>query len=221
MYTQLAEALERAHSDDAIRAVLIKGQPDCFTAGHDLAGFMRDSTQPPQLGSTVRFLSALSQCKKPLLAAVAGPAMGVGTTLLLHCDLVFAAPNAIFQLPFVDLGLCPEAASSLLLPNQIGYRRAAEWLLLGEAVDAETAQSVGLINAVIAANQLNQHVHAKALALAAKPAQALWLTKSLLKQAQADTVQQRMDIEGQHFIERLQSAEAQAAFAAFFKGQRA
>ena len=152
MYTTLAEALEVATADDTVRVVVIQGDPTCFTAGNDLLDFLSnppDMTPGAEPAPVVRFLDILRDFPKPLIAAVAGPAVGIGTTLLLHCDLVYAADNAAFSLPFVNLGLCPEAGSSLLLPQLVGYQRAAEKLLFGEPFSAEDALDMGLVNRVL------------------------------------------------------------------------
>lgn len=180
MYAGLGGAFQEAESAKAVRVTLISGTNDCFTAGNDLQDFMN---APPTDDSspTVRFLKTVHAAKKPIVAAVAGPAVGIGTTLLFHCDLIYADPKSRFQLPFVNLGLCPEFGSSFLLPQFIGHARAAELLLLGETFSAETALELGLINAVTAESQVIPTATEKAKQLAQRPAAALLLTKQLLK----------------------------------------
>ncbi|HYW92453.1 MAG TPA: enoyl-CoA hydratase [Gammaproteobacteria bacterium] len=216
MYSAIADALEQAESSAAIRAVVLGGASDCFTSGNDLADFLND---PPRgEGSPVsRFLAGISDASKPLIAAVTGPAVGVGTTMLLHCDLVYAGTGARFQLPFVNLALVPEAGSSVLLPRLAGHQRAAELLMLGEPFDAEAAYEVGLINRVLPDEEVTELAMAVARKLAAKPPEALRLTKMLLKRTQAEAVREAMRVEGEHFGERLASAEAREAMQAFLE----
>lgn len=187
MYTSLANAMAVAAMDDAVRVVVIQGAVDAFTAGNDLADFLGnppDTSPGAEPAPVVRFLEALRTFPKPLLASVCGPAVGIGTTLLLHCDLVYAGDNAAFSLPFVNLGLCPEAGASLLLPQLVGYPRAAEKLMLGEAFYAEEALEMGLLNRILPPNEVNAYTQAQAAKLAAKPAASLRATKALMKQPQ-------------------------------------
>jgi len=163
----------------------------------------------------MQFLRSISSADKPIVAAVAGAAVGVGTTLLLHCDLVYAAQNARFQLPFVDLGLIPEAGSSLLLPRLAGHQRAAELLLLGRPFDAETAREIGLVNSVISPDELEHFARETARQLAERSPAAVRLTKRLLKQATREAVDKRMAEEAELFVGRLQSAEAREAMQSF------
>jgi enoyl-CoA hydratase/carnithine racemase len=222
MYTALAQALEAAASDDAIRVAVIQGAVQIFTAGNDLADF-RDN--PPNMdpgaepAPVVRFLSAIRDFPKPLLAAVAGPAVGIGTTLLLHCDMVYAADNAAFSLPFVNLGLCPEAGASLLLPQLVGYPRAAEKLMLGEAFYAEEALDMGLINRILPPNEVNSYTQAQAAKLAAKPTASLRATKALMKfdQTQLRAV---MQDELKHFGSLLRGPAAKEAISAVMEKRR-
>ena len=221
MYTALADALDAAEADPAARVILIHGQPGIFTAGNDLGDFLanpplQEDPPPP----VFRFLNRFSTLSKPFVAAVAGVAVGVGTTLLLHCDLVYAGSSARFQLPFVSLGLCPEAASSLLLPALAGHVRASEMLLLCEPFDAAKAYEVGLVNAVVPDEEVLEHALSKARKLAALPTASVKLTKQLLKGAQQDLIAQTMQTEVQHFKQRLVSAEAKEAFAAFFEKRK-
>lgn len=210
MYEQLTAALAAA-ADPAVRAVVITGSADTFTSGNDLADFARAnqglSTAP------LDFLRALATFDKPIVAAVAGVAIGIGTTLLLHCDLVVAGPTARFKMPFVALGLVPEAASSLLLPQLVGARRAAQLLLLGEQLDAPTALAWGLINEV--ADDPLAAAMAKARALAACAPSALRATKALLGRARREAVLDTIAIEGELFSQQLRSPEAMEALQAF------
>lgn len=215
MYTAMSEALSHADGDNAIRAICITGTGDVFTSGNDIGDFQRS----PPTGSdspVMVFLNTIARVSKPLLAAVNGVAVGIGTTLLLHCDLVYASPNARFQLPFVNLGLVPEAASSLLLPRMIGHQRAAELLLLGEPFDAGTAANIGLVNGIAPLDDLLEKTLERARALASKPPAAMRLTKGLLKGNQNEVLE-RIDLEAGHFLERLGSAEAAEALQAFIE----
>lgn len=220
MYTDMATALQQAERDSDVRVVLIHGSDDCFTSGNDLHDFAEN---PPtgEESPVFQFLSAISQATKPLIAAVNGPAIGIGTTMLLHCDLVYAGERAQFQTPFVNLGLCPEAASSLLLPRLIGYPRAAEMLLLGQSFDANKAYMAGLVNGVFSNNKLFPHALAQAQLLAQQPPAAIRLAKQLMKKHSAAKVPAVIAEEGRYFIERLSSAEAVEALGAFFEGRSA
>ena len=219
MYQAMADAIHAAEADAKVRVLLIHGKAGVFTAGNDLQDFLdhppRDDQRP-----VFQFLYAISQAQKPIIAAVAGAAVGIGTTMLLHCDLVYAAPNARLQLPFVNLGLVPEAASSLLLPALIGYQRAAELLLLGEPFSAQKARDIGLVTEVVPEDQLFDTAMAQAKKLAGKPASSLRLTKRLMKQGQAAAVAQRIKLESGHFAERLDSPEAKEAFSAFLEKRK-
>jgi enoyl-CoA hydratase/carnithine racemase len=216
MYAGLADALTAAAGDDAVRAVVLSGSGGVFTAGNDLLDFLMEP--PTGADSPVfRFLTAAIGFPKPLIAAVEGPAIGIGTTILLHCDLAYAAPDARFRLPFVDLGLVPEAASSLLLPRLVGHVRAAERLLLGEPFGAEDALRDGLINEIVADQPVADRALERARDLAAKPPEAVRLSKALLRQGTAAAVETALHAEAAVFVERLQSAEAQAAFMAFLE----
>lgn len=219
MYQSMVDALNDAETDPSVRVILIAGKPEVFTAGNDIEDFMKN---PPTASDSpvLQFLAHISRATKPIVAAVAGNAVGIGTTLLLHCDLVYAADNARFALPFAQLGLCPEAASSLLLPQIAGYQRAAEKLLLGEAFDAETACEMGLVNKVVPADQLSALAQAQAARLAALPASSIRLTKRLMKQAQAKAVEAQMAEEIRHFGAMLSSPEASEAFTAFFERRK-
>lgn len=214
MYGALADALNRAETDPAVRVVLLQGDGDSFTAGNDLSDFAAQS-QGLHKGErhVLRFLDGLARATRPLVAAVQGNAVGVGTTMLLHCDLVYVADTARLTTPFVNLALVPEAASSLLMPARIGYARAFAMFALGEVIDATTAVSIGLANAVVPQAELRARARTAAEALAKRPLGALAQTKMLMRNA--DTIRAQMDREGAIFQERLKSAEAREAFAAF------
>jgi enoyl-CoA hydratase/carnithine racemase len=218
MYTAMTEALVQADADANVRAILITGAPDCFTAGNDISDFA--GARPGQASPAVRFLETLAATAKPVLAAVGGVAIGIGTTLLLHCDLVYATAGARFQLPFVNLGLCPEAASSLILPSLMGTHRAAELLLFGEPFGADVARDLGIVNQVVADSGLLPTAIAKAQRLAEKPPSSLRTTKMLLKTGQAEAIKQTMAREGQHFAALLQGPEAKEAMAAFLERRK-
>jgi len=219
MYSALAGALIEAREAPEIRAVMIVGKRDVFTAGNDLQDFMH---HPPRADDSpvFRFLKEISQAPKPLVAAVCGPAVGVGTTMLLHCDLVYAGDNARFSLPFAQLGLVPEAASSLLLPELFGYQRAAERLLLGEPFGADEAFQMGLVSAVLPTDTVVGHARLQAEKLVALPASAVRATKRLMKHGRIAAIESRMLLEREEFVERLQSPEAREAFTAFFERRR-
>jgi enoyl-CoA hydratase/carnithine racemase len=219
MYQALADAFHAGDHDPTVRAIVIAGQPEIFTAGNDLEDFMKS---PPHGDDSpvFRFLQTISTCGKPIVAAVRGAAVGVGTTLLLHCDLVYAGQSAKFSLPFVQLGLCPEAASSLLLPRLIGYRQAAAKLLLGEAFGADGAFAMGFVNQVLDDDAVLAHAHSQAAKLAALPPTSLRTTKWLMKSDDAQDIAERMQKEGASFREMLSAPEAREAFAAFFEKRK-
>jgi enoyl-CoA hydratase/carnithine racemase len=219
MYGQLAQALSAADADRGVRAILVRGQRDCFTAGNDLADFLE---RPPhgENVTTWNFLNVLSQVQKPMVAAVGGPAVGIGTTLLLHCDLVYAAPNARFQLPFVPLGVVPEAGSTLLLPLLAGYQRAAELLLLGQPFTAEKAREIGIVTEIVSEEELLPRSLRTATALAALPPESLRLTKRLMKQRYAQALAEAIAEESRVFRERLASPEAREAMSAFLEKRK-
>lgn len=215
MYEAMTDALASADGSPVVRAIIISGAGGCFTSGNDVADFL----QNPRTGSdspAIRFLQTLSTASKPVIAGVNGLAVGIGVTMLLHCDLVYAADSASFQLPFVNLGLVPEAASSMLLPRMVGYHRAAELLLLGERFDARTAQEIGLVNAIYPAAELAAIVQERAGAVAAKPPASIRMTKALLKR-EPESVPARMAEEGKHFARQLGSPEAREAMEAFMQ----
>jgi enoyl-CoA hydratase/carnithine racemase len=219
MYGAMTAALRAGQADAAVRAVVLQGTPDCFTSGNDIADFVSGPT-PERLAPIFDFLGTLSTYEKPVVAAVNGLAVGIGTTMLLHCDLVCAGESARFQLPFVNLGLVPEAASSLLLPRLAGYHRAAEMLMLGEMFSVATAREVGLVNRVTPDGECQAAARELAGKLAARPAAAVRLTKSLLKKGLAAQVRETMAEEANYFAARLQSPEAAEAFAAFLERRK-
>lgn len=220
MYQLMADAIKDAEGDAAVRAIVIQGKPEVFTAGNDLDDFLKNSSAEVGDRPVAQFMRALSGATKPVVAAVAGNAVGIGTTLLMHCDLVYAAENAKFAMPFTQLGLCPEFASSMLFPQMVGYPRAAEKLLLGEAFSAQDAYDMGLVSQVLPVADLVDHAHGQAAKLAALPASSLRVTKRLMKGAQMEAIQARMMEENKHFGEMLVSKEAKEAFTAFFEKRR-
>jgi len=218
MYLGMIEALEQAETDSAVRVVLITGTQDCFTAGNDLMDFA--NAKPGETSPAIVYLQTLAAAQKPVVAAVAGVAVGIGTTMLLHCDLVYAAPDARFQLPFVNLGLCPEAGSSVMLPELMGHRRAAELLLFGEPFSSEKALELGIINAVYPGGELLEAATAKARQLAEKPPSGLRTTKALLKRSAAAAIAEAMARETEKFAALLQGPEAREAMMAFMQRRK-
>lgn len=216
MYQQLADALKAAKDDAVIRVVVFQGHEAIFSAGNDLGEFLNS---PPASGNSpvFQFLAQIAQFPKPIVAAVCGPAVGIGTTMLLHCDLVIAGDNAAFSMPFVNLGLCPEAASSLLVPQLMGYHRAAEALLLGEPFMAEAALEIGLVNRVVPPSEATRVAMQWAQKLAAKPISSLMETKRLLKKNSAAQITDIMAEEGRSFSRMLQEPAAKEAFTAFME----
>ena len=219
MYASLADALDSASRDAAVRVVVIQGHELIFSAGNDINDFL--SVPPDTSDAPVfRFLRLLSTFAKPLVAAVCGPAVGIGTTMLLHCDLVYAGDNAAFSMPFVNLGLCPEAASSMLVPQLMGHQRAAEALLLGEPFTAETALEVGLINRIVPPAEANALAQMQAQKLAAKPLSSLLETKRLMKLGNAPLIAGRLAEEISSFGRMLREPAAREAFTAFVEKRR-
>ncbi len=219
MYASLADAVEQAASDAAVRVVVIQGHETVFSAGNDIGDFLNQPPATPE-APVFRFLRGIAGFPKPVIAAVSGPAVGIGTTLLFHCDLVYAGDNAAFSMPFVNLGLCPEAASSLLVPQMFGYHRAAEALLLGEPFMAEAALEAGLVNRVLPPTETNGYAQAQARKLAAKPLSSLVETKRLMKKGQAALVLQQMAEEGASFGRMLREPAAREAFTAFMEKRK-
>jgi enoyl-CoA hydratase/carnithine racemase len=219
MYAAMADAIARADDDDGIRAVFLHGTQDCFTAGNDLKDF-QSFRQDGNNKDVSNFLSTISRAKKPLVAAVGGVAVGVGTTMLLHCDLVYAGEGARFLLPFAALGLCPEAASSFLLPRLIGHQRASELLLLGEPFSAAKACEIGLVNAVYPDAEYIDQAFTQVQKLVQLPPASVRITKALLKSSLSKYIAETMAEERKHFSERLVSGECDEAFTAFFERRK-
>jgi enoyl-CoA hydratase/carnithine racemase len=214
MYGALADAIQGAETDPAVRVILIRGEGDMFTAGNDVGEFAAIATGQAQGERHVsRFLQALARSSRPLVAAVQGRAVGVGTTMLLHCDLVVLADNALLSTPFVNLALVPEAASSLLMPLRIGYARAFEMFALGEPVDAASALAWGIANRVVPLDRLDAEARAFAVRLARQPAGAVSATKRLMRNP--EVLMAQIQAESERFAERLKTMEAREAFTAF------
>ncbi len=217
MYAQLVDALISGEASDDVSAHVIFGLPSVFCAGNDIADFLALATGAGHdIDEVMKFIFILPVLKKPLLAGVSGLAVGIGTTMLFHCDLVYAAPSAVFSTPFLDLGLVPEAASSLLAPRLMGHQRAFELLVLGAPLSAERAREAGLVNEIVPAGQLEAKVLAAAAMLAKKPPEALAISRRLLRGDQKDILA-CMEKEAQHFKDRLKSPEAREAFQAFLE----
>jgi len=216
MYAALADAVESATSDSSIRLVTIRGESQDFAAGNDLADFLEARPEGEEL-AVWRFLRALAACETPIVAAVHGNCVGIGTTMLLHCDLVVAEEGARFSMPFVDLGLVPEAASSLLLPTLAGRRTAARFLLLAEPFGVDEALAIGLASHRASQGELDRSLSAIVEQLLAKPPEALRATQRLLRHGARDELLERMELEGKVFAERLKSPEVKEAISAFFE----
>jgi enoyl-CoA hydratase/carnithine racemase len=219
MYRALASGIRQADNDAAVRVILLRGEDDCFTSGNDVNDFVggdeRNSERP-----SVLFMKAIAHARKPVVAAVNGLAIGIGTTLLMHCDLVYAAADAWLQLPFTRLGLCPEAGSSYLAPLLMGHQRAAELLLLGERFSAEKARECGLVNEVLPAAQVLPRALERARALAALPTAAVQTSKHLLKRPQQAAIDETIALELLNFSRLLHTEEAQAILQAFLTRKR-
>ncbi|WP_185975479.1 enoyl-CoA hydratase-related protein [Aeromonas caviae] len=218
-YLALTDALRQAARDEEVHVLLLQGQAECFTAGNDLADFVGKLALEAD-DPILQFLHTLADFPKPVIAAVGGPAVGIGTTLLLHCDLVYLGDNARLQLPFVELGLVPEFAASLLLPRAVGHLKAAELLLLAEAIDGEEALRLGLANQVLAPADLLPFAREQGLKLAAKPPMALQKSKALLKQELKQAVHFVIDLEARAFAQALQGEEAQNRIASKLQKRR-
>jgi enoyl-CoA hydratase/carnithine racemase len=219
MYQIIADALKDAETDAEVRAILITGKQGIFTAGNDLDDFLQN---PPQSTDSpvYQFIQSLIHSTKPVIAAVNGPAVGIGTTLLLHCDFVYAADNAKFSMPFAKLGLCPEFASSLLLPQIAGYQRAAEKLMLGEAFSAEEAYTMGFVNKILPPDEVFAYAKAQAAKLVELPISSLRATKRLMKSKLTAAIENQIVEESILFGEMLVSKEAKEAFVAFFEKRK-
>ncbi len=219
MYQQMADALNAASTDTSVRAVLITGQPGIFTSGNDIEDFMQ---RPP--GSTESpafvFMKALMGCEKPVIAAVTGAAIGIGTTMLLHCDFVYVSDEARLAMPFVSLGLVPEFASSLIVPQLMGNARAAEKLLLGDPFTGADAVECGIANAVLPASEVAIHARRIAERFNGLPPGAVRDSKKLMRRARSQAALETIAVEGELFGKRLRSPEAQEAFSAFFQKRK-
>ncbi len=213
MYNAMREEIETADTDTSVHVIYITGSEDSFSAGNDLNTFLVDPTSD----AAARFIMAISKAQTPIVAAVNGLSIEVGLTMLLHCDLVYAVDSAVFNFAFIDLGVVPEAASSYLLPQMVGQRRAAELLMLGDRFTAQTAHDVGIVNQVVSADELESLAWAKAQQLASKPPQALRQTKMLLKRGNAKAVEDTISFELGIFAERMQSDEARQIMQAFLE----
>jgi len=219
MYAELAQALSQAITDDSVKVVLLQGHETVFSAGNDIADFLQ---QPPasEESAVFRFLRGIATFPKPLLASVCGPAVGVGTTMLFHCDLVYAGDNAAFSMPFVNLGLCPEAASSMLAVQLMGYHRAAEALLMGEPFLVDEALEMGLVSRVLPPTEANAYAQAQAQKMASKPLPSLMETKRLMKAKQTPEILACMQEEGKSFGRMLKEPAAIEAFSAFMEKRK-
>jgi enoyl-CoA hydratase/carnithine racemase len=219
MYSQLTEAVLAAEADDGVRAVVFRGKADVFTAGNDIEDFLE--RPPVDFDSPVfRFLEVVAHAAKPLVAAVNGPAVGIGTTLLFHCDLVYAGDNARFHLPFASLGLVPEFASSYLLPLIAGYQRAAELLLLGEPFATDKALAAGFVTRMVPAADTFEVASQAAARLASLPPESIRLTKALLKEGHREAVDKQLQKEGEHFHRMLGKPAAREAMRAFMEKRK-
>ena len=220
MYTALAEAVEQAEGNPDVRVLLLHGNGDSFTAGNDLEDFVAKGWKGHEVPPAVRFITAVAHAKKPAVAAVHGSAVGVGVTILLHCDLVYAADNAKLMMPFVNLGIVPEAGSTAILPAQIGHQRAAELLMLGMPISAQRAHELGMVNAVVTLDALLPTALNAAQMLAEKPAAALRATKALMKKAGAVELERALREEVAVIAERLGSPETREALTAFLEKRK-
>ena len=219
MYKAMAEALDAAQADNAVRAVLITGQPGIFTSGTDVEDFTQrraDGSEPPAFG----FMRALMSCDKPVVAAVTGAAIGIGTTMLLHCDFVYVSDEARLAMPFVSLGVVPEFASSLIVPQLMGNARAAEKLLLGDPFTGADAVEAGIANAVLPAAEVAPHARRVAERFNSLPPGSVRETKRLMRRARTAAALETIGIENAAFAARLQSPEAKEAFSAFFQKRK-
>lgn len=220
MYQAMGDGVSAADADDSINVILIRGTDDCFTSGNDVAGFLAGTEEPGERPSLV-FMKAISQARKPVVAAISGLAIGIGTTMLLHCDLVYASEQCFLQMPFSRLGVCPELGSSLLLPYFMGHQRAAELLLLGDRFSAETAREYGLVNAVLPQQEYLLFARERARELSSLPNGALQVTKRLMKRDFANVLPGTIDQEMEEFGRLVKSPEAQVIVQAFLNRKKA
>jgi enoyl-CoA hydratase/carnithine racemase len=215
MYLSIAEGISRAERDQEVRVITVTGTGDSFTSGNDIADFLQQGTPADEPPVSI-FLRAIANAKKPLIAGVNGMAVGIGVTMLLHFDLVYAAESSTFQMPFTNLGLAPEAGSSLFLPRLVGHQRAAELMLLGERFDAERAREIGIVTAIFSADELASVVRERAVALTRKSSASIQTTKALLKR-DGENVLGRMALERAEFSRLLHSTEAQQIMRRFME----
>jgi enoyl-CoA hydratase/carnithine racemase len=223
MYLAMSEAIDSAQDNAAIRCIVITGGSGVFTAGNDLEDFLKDGTasgDKPRASNAIKFLHALANNAKPLIAAVDGIAIGVGTTMLFHCDYVLASTTATFSTPFIHLGLVPEGASSLLIPRTMGHQRAFAMLVMGRTVNAEDARQAGFVNAIVAPGHTETEARKVAREICALPAEAVAISRKLLKLPPDDMIR-RINEESALFGERMRSDEAVNAFKAFFARKKA
>lgn len=216
MYGALGEVIAAANAEPSVRVLMLTGVNNCFTSGNDLLDFMNEPVIHEQ-HPTVRFINELQNCAKPVVAVVQGHAVGIGTTMLLHCDLVYAAEDARLQLPFVNLGLCPEYASSYLVPRLVGQQKAAELFLLGESFSGAEGEKMGFVNAALPAADLQSYAETKIQRLANQPPAAVRRAKKLLRKTQAQEVMNALQMEYEAFAEGLNSAECKESVTAFFE----
>lgn len=219
MYQQMADAIGAAHDDDSVRVILIHGQPEIFTAGNDLEDFMKN---PPadEKAPVFQFMAALGYAEKPVVVAVNGAAVGIGTTMLLHSDLVYCADNAMFSMPFVNLGLCSEFASSLLVPLNAGYHKAAEKLLLGEPMSAEEALEMKIVNRILPPGEVLDYARKQAARFTQLPPASVRETKRLMKAGFRAITEKIIQDEAKSFARMLRTEEAKEAFSAFFERRK-
>jgi enoyl-CoA hydratase/carnithine racemase len=219
MYTALVRAIDMVDGTPELRALYITGEGPTFTSGNDVLDFM-NAPLDMENSPVAKFLVAMGTMQKPFIAAVNGLAIGIGTTLLLHCDLAYSASSAYFQMPFVNLGLCPEAGSSYLLPKIMGHTRASELLLLGERFNADKAKCYGILNDVFPDDELQERAWAKAVQVASQPPGSVRLTKKLLRGTDMETLAAAMKLEGEEFAQRLSGEEAIEAFTCFIERRK-
>ncbi|WP_321390915.1 enoyl-CoA hydratase-related protein [uncultured Desulfuromusa sp.] len=215
MYSKIAEGIRCADADDSISAIILHGLEGCFTSGNDLAGF-RNGPSPDRVYPHNIYIDALRHARKPVIAAVDGLCLGIGTIMLFHCDFVYAGPDTRFSLPFVNLGLSPEGGTSYILPHLIGYQKAAEIIMLGEPFGAELAERIGLVNGIVAVGDLMERASAVAAKLAAKNSEAIQAAKALLKRGMDDSVTTALARELDLFNERMATPEVRETIAGFF-----
>jgi enoyl-CoA hydratase/carnithine racemase len=219
MYLELARAFEAAEADQAVRVVVLHGSDDTFTAGNDIGDFLAHQSEPGELPSAL-FMKTMLRSTKPIIAAVNGPAVGIGATMLLHCDLVYVGATAKLVFPFAKLGLCPEFASTVLLPAVVGHQRASRLLLLGDSCSADEACRLGLANEVLPPTEVLPHAMSVAAKLAQMSPAAIQGTKSLIRSGQVTILEQQIDEEGAMFRRLLGSPEAKAAFEDFVRKKK-